>query len=252
MSQIRHEQNQELESSFIPARWVLQTQNSIAERCSHLYSEHYGRWSPQHPTRAGQRIRLSSKRMTEWLDDEQASLHYVEHRGEMVAYAITVRTKVKDFGDVAWVTQLVVHSDFRKQGIARKLLSTAWGFTDFQCWGLLSANPYAVRALERATRRRCDAGRIAKNAKRLLRIGSEHVKYVTEESVLLSTPSAARVNTEFYLDHASIASKLTDVTRAGVPWLLGELPEGWEWLAFTFQDQVQACFGPGELDELLA
>jgi len=61
-------------------------------------------------------------------------------------------SKDAKYGFISWVTQLVVHEDTgeRRRQVAAFAI---WTFTDHFAWGLLTANPYAIRALEKATRR---------------------------------------------------------------------------------------------------
>jgi len=35
------------------------------------------------------------------------------------------------------------------------------------------------------------------------------------------------------------------------PWLLGNIPEGWEWFAFTFQDEAEIELSPEEIDKMI-
>lgn len=44
---------------------------------------------------------------------------------------------------------------------------------------------------------------------------------------------------------------LAGVTAPDKPWLLGPLPEGWEWFAFTFQDQPPIALSEEELKQML-
>jgi GNAT superfamily N-acetyltransferase len=121
-------------------------QTSQLEEFAELYSEHYGVWGEQGP-RPGQHVRMSADRIREWLTPE-TRVFWATGLGKLVGYAIAVRTKISGVGDVAWVTQLVVHEDHRKHDVGKTLLFSIWRFTNFFAWGLLSANPYAVRALE--------------------------------------------------------------------------------------------------------
>jgi 2-polyprenyl-3-methyl-5-hydroxy-6-metoxy-1,4-benzoquinol methylase len=63
---------------------------------------------------------------------------------------------------------------------------------------------------------------------------------------------ASRVKTDFFVDHSSLADKLERTTKPDVPWTLGSLDEGWEWLAFTFQDQEQLSLSRQEIHMMLA
>ena len=109
-------------------------------------------------------------------------------------------------------------------------------------WGLVTASPYAVRALEKATRRRCLPARIKRNNRKLQQLGCEHVRYINEQTRTDVDPARSCIQTDFYLDHSDLGTMIARVTSDEKPWLLGSLPEGWEWFAFTFsanQDQIQ-------------
>src|SRR5689334_14406343 len=80
----------------------------------------------------------------------------------------------------------------------------------------------------------------------------EHVPYITDSTEFIVNPNESRVNTQFPLDHSEIPKMIDSDASAGKPWLLGPLQEGWEWFAFTFQDQDQISLTREELSEMLA
>src|SRR5216684_596844 len=92
--------------------------------------------------------------------------------------------------------KLVIHEAHRRVDVGKTLLFSIWGFSDHFAWGLITANPYAIRALEKATRRRCSPERIGKNKRKLQTIGVEQTPYVTEETVLEVTAERSRIHTE--------------------------------------------------------
>ena len=118
-------------------------------------------------------------------------------------------------------------------------------------WGLVTANPYAVRALEKATRRRCRPARIKRSTRRLHRLGCEHVGYVNEQTEVDVGPGRSRIRTDFFLDHSDLGEMIARVRSDDKPWLLGSLPEGWEWFAFTFSDQDQLQMSSTEIATML-
>ena len=61
----------------------------------------------------------------------------------------------------------------------------------------------------------------------------------------------AKVDTRFYVSHDSITEKLMKVISEEKPWLLGELDEGWEWIAFTFNCQEQISLSKNEIQEMI-
>jgi SAM-dependent methyltransferase len=226
----------------------------LLKECATLFSEHYGTWSTTSSAlkSRGQRIRLSKDKVQKWLKNPNSAVYMARDNGKLIGYAIAVKLHIPKYGSISWVSQLVVHSDYRKQDVAKNILFSVWGFSDNFAWGLVSANPYAVRALEKATRRRCEPSRIKKDIKNILAIGIDQIPYIRAEMEYLVSQNASKINTEFFADHSDIVSMTNDVTSDGVDWKLGQLEEGWEWIAFTFQDQPQISLTKSEVEKMLA
>jgi 2-polyprenyl-3-methyl-5-hydroxy-6-metoxy-1,4-benzoquinol methylase len=152
---------------------------------------------------------------------------------------------------VSWVTQLVVHPEYESIGVARNLLASVFGFSDGFGWGLVTANPRAVRALEKATRRRVDPDVVCENVALLRDIADESVPYVAGGFVHCGTGRAV-IDTRFFLDHRDLPRLVGECSTAkGLPWPLGGLYEGEEWMAFTFGHQKEFPLTANELDVLL-
>jgi hypothetical protein len=124
---------------------------SILEQMIFLYGNHYGKWSNSSPFNPGKNIKMSRKRIKEWLEPQDSRVALAFKDTELVGYAIALQTKI-DYGVISWVTQLVVHEKYRNQDVGKELLFSIWSFNDHFAWGLVSANPYAISALEKATR----------------------------------------------------------------------------------------------------
>ena len=223
----------------------------LIKECSQLYSTQYGKWSENSPYKAGERIRLSANKIREWLDNENAALYWAKDDESLVGYAIAIQLNIPKYGIISWVTQLVVHEDYRHHDIAKHLLHSIWGFTDNFAWGIVSANPYAIRALEKATRRRSDPVRIKRNLRKILSIGIEQLPYINEKTETFVTNEISRINTEFFVDHSDVEKMIQNVVTDTVPWNLGPPEEGWEWLAFTFQDQLPFDLSEDEIMKML-
>lgn len=234
--------------SWLVGRFVT---DDLLERFAELYSNHYGVWSQCSPYNPGKQIKLSAERLRNWLQDPNSAAYYASCNDQIVGYAIAVRKKVKGYGIVSWVTQLVVHREYRKQGIAKRLLFSIWGLSNDFAWGILSANPYAVRALEKSTRRRSMPLRIHKNIRKIMGVGAESLPYIKENTEYLVDSTNARVNTEFFVDHTDVPEMVKRVITSETQWLLGDLPEGWEWIAFTFQDQPQLSLSAREIEDMV-
>lgn len=241
--------NSEIVYNWMPGSFVL-TNKELLSQCSELYSNHYGKWS-ENGVRPGEPVKLSIDKLRQWLTDEHVTLYYAMSNNVIVGYAIAFSKKESDYGTVTWVTQLVVHKDYRKQGIAKRILFSIWGFSDHFAWGIVSANPYAIRALEKATRRRAIPLRIKKNEKKLRNIGRKYVPFIDENTVFDVSQNASLVNTQFFVDHGDTIQKIINVTNDDIPWTLGELKDGWEWFAFTFQDQEQISLTKEEIEDMI-
>lgn len=237
----------DLKYSWLPGRLVL---DELLGEFAQLYSEHYGRWSQQAPSKQGEHIKLSQNRLREWLCGDSA-VYYATCQGQVVGYAIAIRKLIKKYGVISWVTQLVVHKSFRNRGIAKRLLFSIWGLSDDFAWGILSSNPYAIRALEKATRRRSVPIRIHKNIRKIMNVGAELLPYIDHGTEFIVTRDEARVNTKFFVDHSAIHEMLEHVVTEDIPWNLGEIPEGWEWIAFTFRDQPQLTLSSQEIENMV-
>jgi SAM-dependent methyltransferase len=75
--------------------------------------------------------------------------------------------------------------------------------------------------------------------------------YVKATTDCVVDDGTSRINTEFLIDHSELALMLEDVVKPEVPWTLGEIPEGWEWLAFTFNDQPEIGLSEAEIETML-
>lgn len=239
-----------IEYNFLPGRFAVQNDDLLSQ-CSDLYSNHYGIWSDKgiHPQ---EHIRLSKKRLREWLENDNVSIYYAKHEKQIVGYAISFSKKEDKYGIVSWVTQLVVHTDYRHRSIAKNILFSIWGFSNHFAWGIVSANPYAIRALEKATRRRAIPLRIKKNAIKLKNIGRDNVPFINNDTEFNITNNCSIVNTQFFIDHGETMEMIANVVSDDVPWTLGNIDEGWEWFAFTFNDQPQIELSKKEIENMVA
>ena len=215
--------------------------SDLVSEMSKLYSNHYGVWGPN-GRRPGEADPALSRSIRKWLTSDSLVV-WADAFGEMIGYAIAVHVQLPGRGNVAWITQLVVHKEHRQVDVGKRLLFTVWGFSDYFAWGLLSANPYAVRALEKATRRRCQPAMIARHAKALLDLERNRcIIWIPHERTAINSEES-RVDTGFPLDHSELPEMMDRATSDSKPWTLGNLRDGWEWFAFTFHDQEQFTRG---------
>lgn len=233
-----------------PGPFVAANTELLEEICG-LYSDHYGIWSKK-GIRPGKNIRLTPSKIVEWLNNNCVTV-YVAYLNDdnIIGYAIAFSKNEKKYGVITWVTQLVVHTDYRKKGIAERLLFSIWGFSDHYAWGIVSANPYAIRALEKATRRRASTIRIKKNSTKILNVGRQNVPFINNDTELRVDDTQSVINTQFFVDHTDTLQKLQNVISDDLPWTLGNIDEGWEWFAFTFNDQPQIRLSKEEILSML-
>ena len=226
---------------------------SLINEMSELYSNHYGFWgkTSKYYTK---RISLSPQKLREWTKNENVSIATARDDNKLVGYAIAIisyNNKSEKKNIISWVTQLVVHQNFRRHGIGKELLFSFWGFSNHYAWGIMSSNPYAIRALEKATHRRVNPKMIKQKEKGLKKFGIEQVSYLNEKTEFLITTNNTKVNTLFPSDISRVDEKLANVTKDDIPWLLGSIDEGWEWLAFTFNNQEKITLTKAEINEML-
>jgi len=238
------------EFSWVFGNWAI-SQPEFLKECADLYSNHYGFWSDKSPWHPGERIKLSPSRISEWLDFPGAKMFYARLNGLLIGYCIATIEKVPKYGQIAWVSQLVVHEKYRHKGVGKNLLFSIWTFSNYFAWGVLTSSPYAIRALEKATRRRCVPIRIKRNKGMLFSFAVRNISYVTEDMEVEIDDKSSRMNTNFFADHSQLLKMIENVTTEETPWTLGHLDEGWEWFAFTFNDQVQLKLTSQEIEEML-
>ena len=137
---------------------------------------------------------------------------------ELIGYCIALRFETAE-GPVAWITQLVVASNYRKAGVATHMMFSIWQFSDCWAWGLVTANPFAVRALETATRRSCRASAIAELGQDVLTKLATLVSYIPSEFVEdASGRQLPVVDTAFFVDHSDLPKMLKGAARKKRPW----------------------------------
>ncbi|MBP5734288.1 MAG: GNAT family N-acetyltransferase [Candidatus Methanomethylophilaceae archaeon] len=201
------------------------------EQCSNLYSNHYGYYSADDPKgRAKTHIRMSSKFYKRSYVAPGYRVAMAKCNGDVIGQAFYIREKLEE-GIFTWVLQLVVHTDYRRRGIASRLLHSIWGFSNDCAWGLATTNPCTIKALESTTLRHATLSEIRRNEK-LVRKICARIPYIMNLEI---DEKGSRAFTDFYVDSEEIKSEY--LGRFGSDWLLGELKSGQEWVAFTFRDQ---------------
>src|SRR5260370_801946 len=104
--------------------------NEQLEECSELYSRHYGVYdegASASGLEPGDPIKMAPRRMRRLLEVDGARAGLVHLDDRLVAYAFLVWGATPVGGVTSWVTQLVVHTEYRNQKVATRLLHAAWG-----------------------------------------------------------------------------------------------------------------------------
>lgn len=143
----------------------------MLEEAAQLFNENYGIWGedPTNPgpapkpgkldsptpnsvtdVRIGSPVKLSKNRLRAQYLPDNATCSYVRVTVEdrLAGNAFACRWSYKNT-NVCWVTQLVVHSDFRERGLAASLLNQLRQDDD-AIYGLLSSHPAACLAAAKA------------------------------------------------------------------------------------------------------
>lgn len=224
----------------------------LVETCCELYSEHYGQWGPLHRN-AGQPVVLAGDRFLGLFGDKGSLLACAFDGKKLIGYCAAVFTDTTITPSrIAWVSQLVVHEDFRHQRVATRLLFSVWQFSDCAAWGLVTSNPLAVRALESATRREASAELIVSEGDRVLQILGDRVPYLPQRlKRAKSGEILPTVFTEFLVSHENVDELLRLARAHGREWTLGDLIDGHEWFACTFSVQKPAVISDERLEEIL-
>jgi hypothetical protein len=105
--------------------------------------------------------------------------------------------------------------------------------------------------MEKATRRRVSATQVKDHRNVLLRVANEHISYIPESTETAINDNCSRINTAFFVDHSELPERIKKASET-VPWELGDIPAGWEWIAFTFFDQTQMELTADEIEVMLA
>ena len=128
---------------------------------SHLFSANYGRWGRTAPEKMrGRRIKMSPARYEALRQMEDMYVSYCLDDGMLIGSCFFLKKRLANDQTCVWITQLVVDSRYRKLGIAKRLLQSAWGFSDYAAWGLATANTITIKTLESVTWRQVDPEQI--------------------------------------------------------------------------------------------
>ncbi|WLI90081.1 bifunctional GNAT family N-acetyltransferase/class I SAM-dependent methyltransferase [Massilia sp. R2A-15] len=206
--------------------------------CAALFCAYYGKWGPEaSKDKAGKPVmQQASKLKSQYLaaPDSWSALAYLDD--VLIGYAFFQRLLIEKKGYVTWVTQFVVHKEHQNRGLGTRILRSIWSQSQQYAWGLVTANPAAVRALEKATLRRCNLAHINADWQLLRAAAAPNLGYIRTASVELRDGTSS-LNTHFALDHSDSDASLKTLSEKAYKWQLGDLRATEEWAAFTFDHQ---------------
>lgn len=216
----------------------------MLQESSKLFSEHYGIWD-EHAAqevgefaKAGSQVRLSKGRLRSDLLPNDATCSYarVTVNSRLAGNAFACRWA---YGDktVCWITQLVVHRDYRERGLATGLLNLL-RHDDDDIYGIMSSHPAACMAAAKAF----GSGFIGTVRLEFIRERAEMImkaspiRYVRDAKLrgnLFNSEDASgpvsSADTGFWVDHTEPLEALA-WARKKADWPLGELHDGHEFL----------------------
>ncbi|KAI0782194.1 hypothetical protein C8Q75DRAFT_795891 [Abortiporus biennis] len=209
--------------------------------CAHLFSENYGIWGANGP-HPKEHIKMSpAKLRSEDLSNpERSALVTCSTDGKLVGHAFA---STWEYGSdvIAWISQLVVHKDYRRRRIGTFMIGQLTRYPLFEnitVLGLVSCNPIACDVLAKSIHvgiGNIDTKFIADNAFAFL--VSSHIPYLKGAKLhgsIFGKKDAAEgvvstVDTNFAVDHTETDAVLKTYLSQG-KWCLGRLPENHEFL----------------------
>lgn len=207
--------------------------------CAQLFSTQYGIYSLKEipvnnygKGKEGQPIKFSSKMYKSNYFKDSYYISMAHYEGALIAHAIYFRKYIDGEGTMSWIVQLVVHDKYTNCGIASRLLHSAWGFSSDVARGLATSNPLTVKTLESATFRKVSLKAMERHRDKIEKI-AKYIPFAINKTITIDNKKAI-IATEFYVDHSKISE---NIEKYRSNWELGELPEGHEWIAFTFKGQ---------------
>ncbi|KND91832.1 hypothetical protein TOPH_03363, partial [Tolypocladium ophioglossoides CBS 100239] len=220
-----------------------QVTEDMLEHAAQLFSENYGIWGQPPPSgrssgKPGNRVKMSASRLRAQClpAGSRSSYARVTVDGVLAGNAFACRWRYKG-RQVFWVTQLVVHRDYRERRLATTLL-LALLENDDDIFGIMSSHPAACKALAKAF------GNFvfphvpldfARQHAADVMAGSP-VSYIKGAKLCGSlfhpgdtTGLRCGVDSDFFVDHTEPLEALAWFKEMG-EWPLGDLPDGHEFL----------------------
>lgn len=214
----------------------------MLQEASQLFSENYGVWGPRAASvqgtfaKAGNRVKMSKDRLRAQYLPHDAVCSYIKVTvdGCLAGNVFACRWKYNNL-TVCWITQLVVHRDYRERGLAMGLLNELK--EDDDIYGLVTSHPAACVAAARVFGSTIDSVRldfIKDNAEGVM--ASSPITYIRDakpRGTLFNADdnsgAVSCVDSNFFVDHSEPLEALS-VVQESMNWPLGELLDGHEFL----------------------
>lgn len=204
------------------------------QKTAALFSENYGVWSETSRINPGKQIRYSPLMIkNNFVDKPDRFIAMVFDDDKLIGHAFYMRRTVQKSKTITWILQLVVDEKYRGNKIGTKLLHSIFGLSDSYACGLFTANPMTIKALEDATFRHVEISKINKNIDVIQSAAFD----IFDDSGWINSYNNGIVNTSFYVDHSLLSTNIKKKYENGSFPFDDYLPEGCEWLAFTFKSQ---------------
>ena len=229
--------------------------DDILRQCAALFSNHYAVWNPKAEKASdgklvqGTRVKASPKFFKTQYISNDAIIAIVGTGEVIVGHAIAAICQDNEElngvtpviptlteAKVLWITQLVVHREYRGQGYASNLLRALVLSQNPVIVGIASSHPHGIIALKKASMAIMDK-KFIRNIRRILTLCN--VEYLVNKplvgNLLRSLPlprmgyPRLQVNTEFHIDHTEPLSALASLPL-DVKWQLGPLLDGHEFI----------------------
>jgi hypothetical protein len=190
--------------------------NEVLKQCSELFSFHYGIW------KNGQRVKMNSSFLQKNYFYDNCHL-ITAFQSNLIGHCFYRRFYYPPGdGYVLWITQLVVHKNYRNKGIATRLCKEMLKrHTNIFAYGVVTSHPYCVRAL--LDKKKINKKLILQHSQQLIHFSN--INYIQNKKI-----HDIRINTEFYIDHTEINTLLQRKENQ----FLGFLDDGEEFFIFVF------------------
>ncbi|OAA68083.1 Acyl-CoA N-acyltransferase [Niveomyces insectorum RCEF 264] len=246
-------------TQLFQAFYSREVSDDMLAEAARLFSEHYGVWGEGGFGKPGRRVRMSATRLRDQVlpAGVDGTLVTATLDGVYAGHVFGCRWTAACGSDdgtgplrVCWVTQLVVHRDYRERGLATYMLRVLRG----QCgsgsgdvdgatsavdvFGILSSQPAACLALARAVGGPGDLAprfpsyvRFTRDAAKAV-LAASPVPYVRSAKIIGGAVAPVTADTKFFVDHAEPRAALARFqAQRGHPFPLGDhLPAGHEFL----------------------